>query len=211
MHPFLVAGLVLPVTLAQFGAPPQGENIPPKVDPTKFENFTWADPFASPKISLFDAACSNTRTFAASEYQLHDLSDSSRTKGLAAYGAGLRTLFGGRPYPGGWDGMDAHGYERELLAMEWQAVPKTVREWIVAQEKEGGAGKGLFGVFEKLEDDKESAAQVEDLSAADGESTVIFSPGAIYDTLPLWVAEGSDCKGMCSLIVFTSILFEKFG
>ncbi|ROV98120.1 hypothetical protein VPNG_08567 [Cytospora leucostoma] len=173
-------------------------NIPPRVEPTKTENFTWSDPFSSPKLSGFDAACESERTFTALEYQLHDLQE-PEPKGLWPYGDALKALFGGRSYPGGWDGIDAHGYERNLIKMEYTDVPVKVREWIEEQERSEGPGKGLFGVYDKPEKGATvtgvaNLPKVDYLRPLDPGRVVIFAPGAVYETLPLWVAEESDCE-----------------
>lgn len=203
LSPALVPlALLLSPVLAQ-GPPPGGANIPPQVAPTKLDNFTWTNPFSSSKMGRFDAACENTRTFPASEFQLHDLS-TPEPMGLDPYSEALKAVFGGRPYPGGWNGMDAHGYERNLLKMEYEDVPDKVKEWIEEQEKTEGPGKGLFAVFDKVAQG-ETAKTTVDMSASndqrslDEERTVVFAPGAIYETLPLWVAEDSGCEGMCDL------------
>lgn len=184
------------------GVPGPDANIPPKLEPTKLDNFTWADPFSSPKLANFDAACESQRTFKAFEYQLHDL-QLQEPKGLGPYSEALKDFFGGRPYPGGWDGIDAHRYERNLLKMEYSDVPLKVREWIEEQERSEGPGKGLFAVYRKPTEGETvkktakvpEADKVEKLRPLDEKKTVIFAPGAVYETLPLWVAEGSKCEG----------------
>lgn len=198
---FTTFALLLSPAVAMIG-PPAGENkplIPPKVDPTKLENFTWSDPFSSPRLADFDVACTSQHTFTASEYQLHDL-QLEEPKGLGPYGDALKALFGGRPYPGGWEGMDAHGYERNLLKMEYADVPVRVREWIEEQEETDGPGKGLFGVYDKPGQGERvtGAAKLTNVDSARS-LVVIFAPGAMYETLPLWVAEGSDCEGISLL------------
>lgn len=192
--------LLLTPALA-FGGEPKPE-VPPKSEPTKTDNFTWADPFASPLLSQFTSRCEGRATFPALEFQLHDLS-APEPQGLEPYSEALKGAFVGRPYPGGWDGVDAHGYERELVRMEWAAVPARVRRWIAEQEEVGGAqGKGLFAVFEKPAEEGKLVKGTVDLDGGDvtegeEERTVVFAPGAIYETLPLWVADGSGCEGMC--------------
>lgn len=194
--------LLLPTT-ALAGGPPQP--VPPKVDPTPLENFTWTDPF--PRLSssasgspLLTAACESTRTFSAWEYQLHDLHE-PEPRGLAPYGDALKTIFGGRAYPGGWDGLDAHGYERTLLKMAYADVPLPVRTWIAEQElqpKKGG--KGLYAVYDKpkraqrVTGTADLSEEQGDEAEWDAQRVVIFAPGALYENLPLWVAEGSACE-----------------
>lgn len=184
------------------GIPNPEDSIPPKIEPTKLENFTWTDPFSSPKLANFDASCESQRTFKAFEYQLHDL-QLPEPQGLQSYGEALKTFFGGRPYPGGWDGIDAHRYERNLLKMEYADVPVKVREWIEEEERSEGPGKGLFAVYQKPVEGETvkktaklpEADKASKLRPLDEKRTVIFAPGAVYETLPLWVAEGSKCEG----------------
>lgn len=172
--------------------------VPPKVDPTKLDNFTWRDPFSSPKIHQFDAACESSRTFSASEFQLHDLS-APEPQGLLPFKKQLLAVFGSRNYPGGWDGMDAHGYERNLLRMDYKDVPVHVRGWIEAQEQSEGPGKGLFAVIDKSgKDETADKSDGEESQSLDEDKIVIFTPGAIYETLPLWLAQDSDCEGKSS-------------
>lgn len=190
---------------ARAGGPPQP--IPPRVAPTKLDNFTWADPFARDGINgitnNLGASCESTRTFAASEYQLHDLHD-AEPLGLAPYGDALKHIFGGRQYPGGWHGVDPHGYERTLLKMEANDVPLKVREWVAEQERSSDSNnKGLYAVYDKPKKAQRVAGtanldeeQDDDDRVWDAQRVVIFAPGAIYENLPLWVAEGSDCEGM---------------
>lgn len=202
LTPSLITLALLLSSAVAFGPaePGAGDNIPPKIDPTKLENFTWSDPFSSPKLAEFDAACESQRTFTASEYQLHDLQQ-EEPKGLWPYSDALKTLFGGRPYPGGWNGMDAHRYERNLLKMEYTDVPVKVREWIEEQQRTKGPGKGLFGVYDKpgkggKVEGEADLPKVDYLRPQDHKRVVIFAPGAVYENLPLWVAEGSGCEGM---------------
>ncbi|KAF3760902.1 hypothetical protein M406DRAFT_222572, partial [Cryphonectria parasitica EP155] len=167
----------------------------------KLEDFPWANPFGTPELKQFDAACDATKTFPAAEFQLHDLS-TPEPLGLLPYNEVLKGFFGGRPYPGAWSGIDAHGYERILLKMEYAQVPRKVREWIEEQERTEGPGKGLFAVFDtpgKAETVESLADLVGyDLRSLDGKRVVIFAPGAVYENLPLWVAEDSECEDALS-------------
>ncbi|KAK3316916.1 hypothetical protein B0H66DRAFT_583330 [Apodospora peruviana] len=182
---------------------PNGPPKRPDGKPTKMENWKWTDPFTK----KFDAACSAEKSFPATEYLLDDLSEKA-PKGLVQYREALKKVFADREYPGSWDGIDPHGYDRNLLMMEYSAVPVPVREWIEDQERQDSAkGKGLFAVYEKPVGETEPrhtvqvAATPSPIPAAlrplDEKRVVIFAPGALYETLPLWVAEsaeGSDCK-----------------
>ncbi len=200
--------LVLPfagaaVAFAGFGA----KSPMPEVQVTKVANFSWADPFASHRMrpgGKLEAACGAERTFAAREYLLHDLYE-HEPRGLWPYGDALKRSFAGRPYPGGWGGLDPHLYDRPLLSMSYGDVPLAVRAWIEANGRDPQSpDRHLFAVFERpvAEGEKvvqtvvpaktpEKAAQFRPL---DARRIVIFAPGALYKILPLWVAEG-ECRG----------------
>ena len=187
-----------------FGPPKQL----PKAETTKTDSFAWTDPFESQLPKELVALCSAELTFKASEYLLHDLFEHA-PKGLWAYADTLKDTFAGKPYPGGWDGLDPHMYDRPLLSMSYADVPLPVREWIEEQQRgeDGDAaagGKDLFAVFERQTDPEHKATatvtpetpeKAGRLRALDKKRIAIFAPGALYRILPLWVAEGSDCKG----------------
>jgi hypothetical protein len=167
------------------------------------ENWKWSDPFSSSRYRKFDAACEAEKTFKATEYLLDDLSEAPPL-GLLPYNEALKKIFKGREYPGSWDGIDPHGYDRNMLMMEYADVPVKVREWIEEQERSDSEHKGLFAVYEKPvgEDDivhntvKVPATPIlPALRPLDKKKVVILAPGAVYDILPLWVAEGSNCQG----------------
>ena len=88
--------------------------------------------------------------------------------------------------------------------MTYDEVPVRVREWIEEQERNDGAGKGVLAVYQ----DSVKGSRVlntikvpaetpvsEEWRARDGNRIAIFAPGAVYEVLPLWVAEGSGCEG----------------
>ncbi|KAK7972700.1 hypothetical protein PG996_006920 [Apiospora saccharicola] len=180
---------------------------------TATKDFRWKNPFTSSGDGsaaaassgiLLKPSCSATRSFKAHQYLLDDLKEAPPL-GLGPYADRLKTFFQGREYPGSWDGLDPHGYDRNVVLMEWDDVPGAVRAWIDEQaqqkkkekektddeekkkaekKKEDRSGKGLFAVYRKARAPKDH-------------KVVIFAPGAIYETLPLWVAKDSDCKSMC--------------
>jgi hypothetical protein len=85
--------------------------------------------------------------------------------------------------------------------MNWLDVPVPVRKWVDAEEhhdrKEGMQGKWwMFGQFERpvtLRRHGDSAGN--GTGVQDGDKVLLFAPAAIYEMLPLWVAEGSECEG----------------
>ncbi len=227
MKLLLPLALLLAGTARAIGRDGLPERNPPRGKATKTENFAWSNPFASGSQSPAASgdkggegdgsspgdglapACTAERTFAAAEFLLHDLFESEPT-GLRPYADALRKGFSGRPYPGGWDGMDPHMYDRPLLRMDYAVLPLAVRQWIEHQESSDGPGKGLFAVYERAVADEDGEAGVAEAAATatppspdkaddsvppDQKRIVVFAPGALYDILPLWVAEGSRCRG----------------
>ncbi|KAL1887150.1 hypothetical protein Sste5346_010408 [Sporothrix stenoceras] len=207
----------LATTVAAFGA----HNQPPKGEVTKTDNFVWADPFHDHRLAhKLTPSCTVEKSFAAREFLLHDLYEHD-PKGLWNYGDALKTIFTGRPYPGGWDGLDPHMYERPLMLMEYADVPVAVREWIEEAEREVGeeeedersedekkkkkARKNLFAVFERATEPEQkvtktvvpakTAAKAAALRPLDTKRVVIFAPGALYSILPLWVADEAAAEG----------------
>ncbi|KAK7916953.1 hypothetical protein PG985_010561 [Apiospora marii] len=190
-----------------FGDPNQAAERPTSHGAaTATKDFRWKNPFsgdtaAAPDL-LLKPSCSATRSFKAHQYLLDDLKEAPPL-GLGPYADRLKAFFQGREYPGSWDGLDPHGYDRNVVLMEWDDVPGAVRAWIDEQakqkkkesksdeekkaekKKEDLSGKGLFAVYRKARAPKDH-------------KVVIFAPGAIYETLPLWVAESSDCSSMFS-------------
>lgn len=200
-----LAASCLALASAAVGPAAPGSQKRPEGKPAKMEDFKWTDPFSSSKIRKFAPSCEAEQTFHAREYLLDDLQQDA-PKGLLPWADALRKIFKGRPYPGSWDGWDPHGYDRNLLMMEYADVPVPVREWIEEQERTDGEGKGLFAVYEKPKDEHHRIQNVVKFPSKgiapgfrllDKKKVVLFAPGALYDLLPLWVAEGSGCKGMC--------------
>ncbi|KAH7324499.1 hypothetical protein B0I35DRAFT_332081, partial [Stachybotrys elegans] len=193
---FPVATLLLAGSAnAMFGGKP-----PPQPKPHVVGDFLWSDPFQLDSLSSFEADCEAVATMEAYEYTLHDLNNPF-PKGLGAWAGGLKTLFGNREYPGSWGGWDRHLSDRSILLMEYSKVPLQVRQWIETEDRTGGPGKGLFGVFEKpVEEDEKVTETVTFPSPAkverekDADKVVIFAPGALYHILPLWPAGTSECK-----------------
>ena len=228
--------------------PENAERLPGK--PDLMPNWRWLNPFSNPnntRITISSASeasaptrflpvCSSERTFQATEYLLDDLQELP-PHGLIPWVEALRKVFTNRPYPGSWDGVDPHGYDRNMLMMEYSEVPEGVKRWIEGQEwadsdsakdvakKDKTSGKGLFAVLAKANVDigekivatatelkEESKPQTkeewEEWRNGDKNRVVIFAPGAIYENAPLWVAEGSDCEGKFSSSFLSIILWR---
>ncbi|KAK4442202.1 Glucarate dehydratase [Podospora aff. communis PSN243] len=199
-----VSAACLASTVSAIGPASPG-SARPKGKPEKLRDFKWTNPFEDKDINHFRPLCGAERTFHVKEYLLDDVSEEAPL-GLAAYQTALKAVFNTRQYPGSWDGIDPHGYDRNLLQMEYADVPIKVREWIEQQERSSGDGKGLFAVFKKPPAGARAVKPVQfpevatpaELRADDKEKTVLFAPGAIYSTLPLWVAEDSECQDTMS-------------
>ncbi|KAK3682821.1 hypothetical protein B0T22DRAFT_539808 [Podospora appendiculata] len=183
------------------GAAPQAARPAGKPAPT--ENWKWAStsPFQSAALKTKFApwSCAAEQTFRAREFLLDDLSELPPL-GIKPFREALKLVFADRHYPGSWDGIDPHGYDRDLLVMDYAQVPRRVRAWIEEQERSEGKGKGLFAVYEKPVGEAEPTGTVnfndeeedEDRKADEGR-VVVFAPGALWEVLPLWVAEESAC------------------
>ncbi len=199
-------GLLISVASA-FGPPGVPER--PAGRPSKMEDFKWSDPWAARKMKKFEAACESEKTFHASEFLLDDLA-ADPPLGIKPFSEGLKKIFKGREYPGSWNGIDPHGYDRNLLMMDYSDVPIKVKEWIEDQEINDGEGKGLFAVYPKPADEESQVLNTVRftkpvplaLRPLDKKRVVLFAPGAVYDILPLWVAEGSNCEGKPPVFCF---------
>ncbi|KAI8669028.1 hypothetical protein NCS57_00716200 [Fusarium keratoplasticum] len=172
---------------------------PPPVD--LVQGFDWKNPFALEAMSAFQPACEVETSFSALEYTLHELMDPP-PNGLKPWAKGLKEVFDGKEYPGGWSGLDYHLHGRSLLLMDYDKLPLTVREWIEEQERSDGKGKALFAILEKPKTEEDELEHVVEFPAADRidrsgdeQKVAIFAPGALYGVLPLWAAEASKCKG----------------
>ncbi|KAH7011966.1 hypothetical protein EDB80DRAFT_408218 [Ilyonectria destructans] len=195
-----------PILAVLFTGTAQAFNFhkPAPPPPSKVDGFEWNNPFSSKAISSFESACESTANFHALEYTLHDLM-TAPPNGLRPWGQGLKNVFSGREYPGGWVGIDAHLHNRNILLMDYDKLPLLVREWIEEEERTDGKGKALFAVFDKPKQEDDEVESVVEFPSADkidrsqdGQRVVIFAPGALYGILPLWAADTSDCKDVLS-------------
>ncbi|KAK3291568.1 uncharacterized protein B0H64DRAFT_366921 [Chaetomium fimeti] len=199
----LLAAAWLAATTTAIG--PATPDQPPRLrgKPERMANWPWPNPFKSAELAKFTPACDVLRTFRAQEFMLDDLA-AKAPKGLLEYRDALKDVFAAREYPGSWDGIDPHGYDRDLLTMDYNDVPLRVREWIEDQERTDGPGKGLFAVYQRplpgtrvlhtIKVPKETPV-TEEWRARDEIRVALFAPGALYEVLPLWVVEGSKCEG----------------
>jgi len=129
------------------------------------------------------------------------------------------------------DELDKHEHDREYIMMEYPDVPRAVRDRVEHHRDKGSHDhhKWMFAVFdipETTEDVITTTAvprppkptgsanataagstngTVDDDVPLDPEGKVmLFAAGAIYETLPLWVAEGSKCPGKPTIVSISS-------
>ncbi|KAK3934094.1 hypothetical protein QBC46DRAFT_368424 [Diplogelasinospora grovesii] len=177
------------------------------------ESFKWSRPFPDDGTDPggFHVNCKAERSFHAKMYKLEDL-PSEPPEGLAPWHEVIEDFLGHRDYMGSWDGVDHKGQDREIVVMEYAAVPLPVRAWIEEQQEETNNNRWLFAVLEKpkKEGDKitgilsprstiplreeQTGDRKAGMEIADKDKIMVFPAGAIYEILPLWVSKGSKCE-----------------
>lgn len=199
-----LSAAILASSAAAIGPVVPGKPARPAGKPERLSNWKWTNPFvAVTQLAKFDSSCETEKTFSAKEYLLDDISEDP-PHGLKPYMGALKKLFAETRYPGSWDGIDPHGYDRNLLQMQYSDVPVKVREWIEQQYRDKDSKfKGLFAVYKVPPEGAKVTDTVPvgempippELREPDKEKTILFAPGALYEILPLWVGEDSGCAG----------------
>jgi len=171
----------------------------------------------------WESACEAHGTFKARQYDLAVEGDRTRPLpfGLGPWEGAIKNFLHGRAYPGhfrgdkGEEDGSAHGSRKVFLTMEWTEVPRAVRRWVEDHQRKEWVDQHehwMFAVLEHPQGDETipstlppppaSTAVGEDGAAAapsgrvveDKDKVLFFAAGAIYELLPLWVAEGSQCE-----------------
>ena len=170
----------------------------------KISSFRWDRPFPYEDGEYvapmnMDTKCDVEKTFKAEQWKLKDLQAPS------PWAPAIETFLGWHPYVGSWEGADPDADEREFLIMEWTDVPGPVRRWIETEQvhKDNLNSRWwLFGVFEKPGKGKTQAVwpsvavgEQQQEEVKDEDRVVLFAPAAMYEILPLWVGEGTECEG----------------
>jgi hypothetical protein len=165
----------------------------------KISSFRWERPFPYDDTAPLDmmSKCEVEKSFKAEQWKLKDLQAPS------PWAPAIETFLGWQPYVGSWEGADPDADEREFLIMEWTDVPVPVREWIETERvhKDNLNSRWwLFGLFEKpgtgnIQAVWPSVAVGEQQPVRDEDKVVLFAPAAMYEILPLWVGQGSECEG----------------
>lgn len=164
--------------------------------PGHVKDFHWTRPFPYDNTAPLhtETKCEVTRTFRAEQWTLGDLRSSP-------WRTAIDTYTGWHSYPGSWEGADHGSQQRQYLIMDWLDVPVPVRRWVDAEEhhdrKEGTQGKWwMFGQFERpITLRRYGDLDRNGTSVQDADKVLLFAPAAMYEILPLWVAEGSECDG----------------
>jgi len=149
---------------------PEPSKPSPSEEPTPAGQL-WTAQWTPTDLSSYSTHCATTTTLKASIYKLGEMYPK-----LEEWAPQLKVFYNKQLYPGSWEGVDAHGVERELLKMNYEDLPFALREWISKNTKQRH-----FSVQDDI---------------------VFFAPGAIYPILPLFVEESGsdqelDCEGMC--------------
>ena len=148
------------------------------------KNWKWSRPIPNDGTlpGGYEVPCRAAVTFFGDQYSVGEL---DKDAGLPFPDETIN-YFRSKPYPGSWDGVDKKGENREVIMMDYHTVPAPVREWVEQQERLHNTDNlvtGWIGVYEKPKEDDPT------------NKVIIFAPGAIYQILPLWVAQGSKCEG----------------
>ncbi|KAK3313285.1 hypothetical protein B0H66DRAFT_565758, partial [Apodospora peruviana] len=180
------------------------------------DSFKWSRPFPDDGTDPggFHVNCKDEKEFHAKMYKLSDLPHD-----LAPWHDAIEDFLGQRDYVGTWDGVDHKGQDREIVVMDYVDVPVPVRNWIEEQQqdtRDSNQNKWLFGIFEKpqkegdkihgtvkpkptaspaADADHHGGGEIEKVRVVpDKDKIVVFPGGAVYEIMPLWLAEGSKCK-----------------
>jgi hypothetical protein len=162
------------------------------------ESFAWSDPFrALPTPKGFEARCEAVQSFSATQHSLRDINETPPF-GLAPWADAIKFFFGGRPFPGSWDGVDNQGVNRDIIMMEYTDVPVALKDWIKKHKEadETDDNRWLFAVYDKPREEGEKIGRLANLDdGEDKDKVLLFAAGSLYQVLPLLVAEGGACKG----------------
>jgi len=158
----------------------------------------------------FLSLCENTKSFKAKQFKKSDI-HKNPPQGLRPWADAIDRFIESHEYPGHWKGDDEQGSQRDYIVMEYADVPKAVKDWLATHHDRGFGDhrKWFFAVFQKPKGGENitetlkpgpvptsaPAGTQDDSSIPDKEKILFFAAGAIYEMLPLWVAQGSKCEG----------------
>lgn len=162
------------------------------------DNFPWSNtmPADGGPLNGYET-CTSATYFNGTQYKVPDMRVAP-PQGLQPWASIINGLFTSRFYPGSWQGVNYKGDQRDLVVMEWRDVPQHAREWVLEQLRDEEMRlKRFLAVVRKSKDgervDEESVEGI-----PDSERLLIIAPGELYNFLPLWVSQNSECEGMSS-------------
>jgi hypothetical protein len=162
------------------------------------DSFVWQNVFEKQEtLAGFEATCEATATFPASQHLLADLNKPA-PRGLVSWANAIKFFFGGLPFPGSWEGVDNEDVKRDIIMMEYTDVPSSIKTWIAEQQKDKeNPNRFLFATYRKPTSDEDKINKLvgQDENLPDEDKVLMFAAGAIYNVLPIWVADESSCKG----------------
>lgn len=164
-------------------------------------DFPWRDqlPANGGNVNGY-TSCQSTSHFNATQYKLSDLREPSPA-GLAPWADVVEALFTSRFYPGSWQGVNYKGEDRDVVVMEWLDVPVTAGGWVEEQlSDEEMRLKRFMAVVTK------SGAEASFEETPVNERLLIIAPGELYNFLPLWVSDKSECEGEYTVLSIDSPL-----
>lgn len=163
-------------------------------------DFPWRDQLPADGGTLNGyTSCQSSSHFNAAQYKLSDLREEPPA-GLAPWADAVEALFTSRFYPGSWQGVNDKGDDRDVVVMGWLNVPVTARSWI---EEQLADEKMRLKRFMTVVTKSGAGAGVDETPV--NERLLIVAPGELYNFLPLWVSEKSQCEGESAAL--TIILF----
>lgn len=162
------------------------------------DNFPWKNtmPADGGRLNGY-TTCTSQAYFNGTQYKVPDLQEPP-PMGLQPWASIINHLLTSRFYPGSWQGVNYKGDQRDLVVMEWRDIPQHAQEWVEEQLRDEEMRlKRFLAVVRKVTDGE--GIDVEDIEGLpDGEKLLIIAPGELYNFLPLWVSENSECEGKLS-------------
>lgn len=159
------------------------------------DNFPWKNtmPADGGRLNGY-TTCTSQSYFNGTQYKVPDMR-AAPPQGLQPWSAIVNGLFTSRFYPGSWQGVNYKGDQRELVVMEWRDVPQLAREWVEEQLKDEEMRLKRFLAVVRKSKDGERVDEESFEGIPDSEKLLIVAPGELYNFLPLWVAQNSECEG----------------
>lgn len=159
-------------------------------------DFAWKNPMpADGGVLNGYVSCATVRNFNATQYKFSDVRE-ARPRGLAPWAGVVDGLAASRAYPGGWEGVNYKGDNRDVVLMEYKDVPAAARAWVEEQLADEAQRLKRFMAVLTKPSGEEGVVDDGNLGGLPlEEKLLMFAPGELYDFLPLWVSHDSECEG----------------